>query len=126
MIKVLHILIVDDQQRARQSLKALLATKFKLVTCEAINGTEAIRCVEACKPDVVLMDARMPEMDGVEATRIIKMKSAHTPVIMLSMYAEYQAAALAAGVYTFISKGESPERLFEALTAIVSSMNNAL
>lgn len=126
MIKVLHILIVDDQQRARQSLKALLATKFRLVTCEAGNGTEAIRCVETCKPDVVLMDARMPEMDGVEATRIIKMKSAHTPVIMLSMYAEYQAAALAAGVYTFISKGESPERLFDALTAIVSSMNNAL
>lgn len=122
MLKALRILIVDDQQRARLSLKALLATRFQLVnTCEAANGIEAIRCVEECKPDVVLMDARMPEMDGIEATHIIKTKSAHTPVIVLSMYTEYQAAALTAGADAFISKGEPPERLLEALTKVSSS-----
>src|SRR5574341_342539 len=120
MVKTLRILIVDDQGHARRSIKALLATRFKLVdTCEEVNGIEANRCVEECKPDIVLMDARMPEMDGIEATRIIKTKLAHVPVIVLSMYPEYQAAARAAGANAFISKGEPPERLLTALTAAI-------
>lgn len=122
MDKTLRILIVDDQQRARQSLKALLATRFQLVnTCEAVNGIEAVRCVEECKPDIVLMDAQMPEMDGIEATRIIKAQSPHTPVIVLSMYSEYQAAALAVSADAFISKGEPPELLLEAMAKATSS-----
>jgi CheY-like chemotaxis protein len=122
MLKTLRILIVDDQQRARHSLMALLATRFQLAdTCEAANGLEAVRCVEECKPDIVLMDVRMPEMDGIEATRVIKTKSEHTPVIVLSMYLEYQEAALAAGANAFISKGDPPERLLEALTKVSSS-----
>ena len=116
MLKTLRILIVDDQPRARHSLKALLATRFRLAdTCEAANGLEAVQCVEECKPDIVLMDARMSDMDGIEATRIIKTKSAHTPVIILSMYPEYQEVALAAGANVFISKGDPPERLLETL-----------
>jgi DNA-binding NarL/FixJ family response regulator len=119
MIKTLRILIVDDQPRARHGLKALLATRFQLAEmCEAANGIEAIRAVEECKPDIVLMDARMPEMDGVEATRMIKAKSAHTPVIVLSMYIDYQEAALAAGADAFFSKGDPPERLLEALAKV--------
>lgn len=116
MLKKLRILIVDDQKHARRSLKALLATKFQLVeTCEAADGLEAVRCMEECKPDVVLMDARLPEMDGIEATRIIKTKSEHTAVIVLSMYLEYQEAALAAGADAFISKGDPPETLLDTL-----------
>ena len=118
MLKTLRILIVDDQQRARRSIKALLATKFKLVdTCEAVDGTEAVRCVQECKPDLVLMDARMPGMDGIEATRRMKKKSAQTPVIILSMYAEYRADALAAGANAFLIKGESPEKLLAVVLA---------
>ena len=119
MVKTIRILIVDDQRRTRRSVKALLATKFQLAeTCEAANGIEAIRCVEECTPDIVLMDARMPEMDGIEATRIIKTKSTHIRVIVLSMYPEYEADALAAGASAFVSKGEPPERLLEALTKV--------
>ncbi len=122
MVKALRILIVDDQRRARQSLKALLATRFQLIdTCEAVNGIEAIRCIEEFKPDIVLMDARMPEMDGIEATRIIKTKSPQVQVIVLSMYAEYQAAALTAGADAFISKGEPAEQLLAAFAAIARS-----
>lgn len=122
MLKTVRILIVDDQQHARRSLKALLATTFQLVnTCEAVNGIEATQCVEECKPDIVLMDAQMPEMDGIEATRIIKANSPLTSVIVLSMYTEYQAAALAAGADAFISKGEPPEHLLEALAKATSN-----
>ena len=122
MVKTLRILIVDDQGHARRSLKALLATRFKLVdTCEAVNGIEAVRCVEECKPDIVVMDARMPEMDGIEATRIIRTKSAQIPVIVLSMYSEYKADALAAGANAFVSKGEPAEQLLAVLLAACST-----
>lgn len=121
MHEKVRILIVDDQGHARRSLKALLATRFKLVdTCEAVNGIEAIRCVEECKPDIVVMDARMPEMDGIEATRMIKLKSAQLPVIILSMYSEYRAAALAAGANAFLLKGEPAEQLLAVLLAACS------
>ncbi len=116
MLKKLRILIADDQGHARRSLRALLATRFKLVdTYEAVNGIEAVRCVEECNPDVGLIDARMPEMDGIEATRIIRTKCAQVPVIVLSMYNEYRAAALAAGANAFLLKGEPPEQLLSVL-----------
>jgi CheY-like chemotaxis protein len=122
MLKKLRILIADDQGHTRRSLMALLATKFKLVdTCEAVNGIEAVRCVEKCKPDLVLMDARMPEMDGIEATRIIRTKCAQIPVIVLSMYSEYRAAALAAGANAFFLKGEPAEQLLAILLAACST-----
>ena len=123
MPKTLRILIVDDQPRARRSLKALLATKFELAeTCEATNGMDAIRCVDECKPDIVLMDARMPEMDGIEATHIIKTKSVNVPIIVLSMYPDYQEPALAAGADAFISKADPPEGLLKALAEASSTI----
>jgi DNA-binding NarL/FixJ family response regulator len=116
--RTLRILIVDDLEHARRSLKALLATRFKLVdTCEAVNGTEAVRRVEEYKPDIVVIDARMPQMDGIEATRIIKEKSAQISVIVLSMYDEYQAAALAVGANAFLLKDEPVEKLLAVLLA---------
>jgi len=124
MGKTLRILIVDDQRRARQSLKALLATKFQsLEILEAANGLEATRRTEEAQPQIVLMDARMPEMDGVEATRLIKAMAASTFVIVLSMYADYRVAAFAAGADEFVIKGEPSERLLEAVTAAIGTLD---
>ena len=121
MARHMQILIVDDQPRARQSLKALLATwpQVKEIR-EAANGQEAVHLVEESQPDVVLMDVRMPEMDGVEATRLIKARWPQVKVIVLSMYADYMADALAAGADAFVSKGEPPERLLATLAAVIT------
>jgi DNA-binding NarL/FixJ family response regulator len=117
----MQILIVDDQPRARQSLKALLATwpQVKEIR-EAANGQEAVHLVEESRPDVVLMDVRMPEMDGLEVTRLIKARWPQVKVIVLSMYADYMADALAAGADAFVSKGEPPERLLATLSAVIT------
>jgi DNA-binding NarL/FixJ family response regulator len=66
------------------------------------------------------MDGRMPGMDGVEATRMIKVKWPHMKVILLSMYPEYREAAYQAGADSFISKGETPEKLLEAICAVLN------
>ncbi len=121
-VKTMRILIVDDQPRARQSVKALLATHLHQAEWyEASSGPEALSRVEELRPQIVLMDARMPEMDGVEATRLIRVKWPQVRVIVLSMYGDYRAAAMAAGARAFVSKGEPPERLLAALEGVVSS-----
>jgi CheY-like chemotaxis protein len=120
MSKQVNILIVDDQLRARQSLKALLAT-WPLIgeTQEATNGQEAIYRIEQVQPDLVLMDVRMPVMDGLQATRHIKRHWPQIKVIVLSMYGDCQVDALAAGADAFMSKGESPENVLDRIAKVL-------
>jgi CheY-like chemotaxis protein len=120
MSKHVQVLIVDDQPRARHSLKALLAT-WPLIgeTREAANGQEAIQSVEQAQPDLVLMDVRMPVMDGLQATRHIKRHWPQVKVIALSMYGDYQVDALAAGANAFMNKGESPENVLDKISQVL-------
>ena len=125
----IRVLIADDAPRSRDGLRALLATvRFKSpvaptrspwskveVVGEAANGQQAVCLTEECQPDVVLMDARMPIVDGLEATRLIKNKWPGIKVIVLTMYPTYRAEALAAGADAFIVKGCPPEDLLEAI-----------
>jgi len=111
-----RVLIADDRPRSRNGLKALLALRSEIqVVGEAANGREAVRLVEELRPDVVLMDAKMPGMDGPEATRIIKERWPKVKIIVLTMYPEYQAHALAAGVDAFLVKGGPAEDLVKAI-----------
>jgi DNA-binding NarL/FixJ family response regulator len=114
-----QILIVDDQPRARQSLRALLSTWPAAAEIrEAVDGQQALALVEEQRPHVVLMDVRMPEMDGLQATQLIKARWPQVKVVVLTLYGEYEAEALAAGADAFISKGMSPDRLLEILSAV--------
>ena len=116
MIEGVRVLVVDDQPRARQSLKALLATwPFIETIREAANGKEALALVEESPPDLALMDIRMPEMNGLEATRRIKAKWPQVKIIVLSVYIEHATEALAAGADAFVCKCEPPEALLRAL-----------
>jgi DNA-binding NarL/FixJ family response regulator len=124
MFERIRVLIVDDQQRTRQSLRALLATWPRVEEVqEAANGRLAIGLVERLEPDVVLMDVRMPEMDGLEATQLIKTRWPQVKIIMLSMYTEYIESALDAGADAFVSKGEPPERLLSIVATIAARGN---
>ena len=119
MAEPVEVLIVDDQPRARQSLKALLSTwPVPQSLMEAMDGREAVKFVEERQPDVALMDICMPGMDGLQATRIIKARWPQVKVIVLTIYGEYEAEAMAAGADAFIGKGEPPGRLLSILSAI--------
>jgi DNA-binding NarL/FixJ family response regulator len=121
MPKPIQILIVDDQPRARQSLRALLSTWSPAGEVrEAADGKEAVQLVRVRQPDVVLMDIRMPEMDGVQATRVIKACWPQVRVMVLTLYGECEAEALAAGADAFIGKGEPPDRLLDALSSLTA------
>ena len=116
-------MIVDDQERARRGLKALLATQPELeVVGEATNGEEAVRLAEALRPDIILMDVRMPNMDGIKATRHIKKAHPEIRVIVLTMYDTHRREALEAGADAFVLKSEG----FERLMAVVKSPHEVL
>jgi DNA-binding NarL/FixJ family response regulator len=116
----MRILIADDQKRTRHSLKALLATSLpKPEIWEAGSGAEAMRLAEDVQPHLIVMDVRMPEIDGLVATRGIKSRWPEIKVLVLSMYPGYREKARAAGADLFVSKGESPERLLIALSSLL-------
>jgi YesN/AraC family two-component response regulator len=111
-----RLIIVDDSPRSRDGLQALLDTWPGVqVVGQAVNGREAVQLVEECSPDVVLMDASMPVMDGLDATRLITQRCPTVRVIVLSMYPAFHHSAMTAGAQAFLVKGCPPEELLEAI-----------
>ena len=114
-----RVLIADDQRPTRQGLRALLALLPHPVEVigEAANGQDAVRLTVANQPDVVLMDMRMPVMDGLEATRRIKSRHPNTGIVMLTIYddpSNHERAACA-GVDAFIKKGAPLDQVLAAI-----------
>lgn len=107
-----RVLISDDQQPTRQGLKALLSFASKIeIVGEAVNGQEAVRMAEEYHPDVVIMDMKMPVMDGFQATRLIKNLWPEIKVVALTIYPTYRTEALKAGADAFLLKGCTAEAL---------------
>ncbi|MEI8411972.1 MULTISPECIES: response regulator transcription factor [unclassified Kribbella] len=124
MTAPIRIAVVDDQEVVRAGFGALLGTQPDFeVTGTAADGAEAIRlCRERC-PDVVLMDVRMPVLDGIEATRQIVAEAGPGPrILMLTTFDldEHVYDALAAGASGFLLKDVTAERLFDAVRVIAS------
>ncbi|MCA1991166.1 MAG: response regulator transcription factor [Coleofasciculus sp. S288] len=118
---MIHVLLADDQSLIRQGLKALLELEPDLqVVGEAENGQTAIALVETLHPDVVLMDIRMPVMDGVAATREIVKRFAGTKVLVLTTFDDdqYVTAALGYGAQGYLLKDTPSEELAAAIRAV--------
>jgi DNA-binding NarL/FixJ family response regulator len=111
-----RVLIADDRPRSRDGLRALLTTSAWVeVVGEAVDGRQAIDMVAQVQPDVVLMDVRMPVMDGLAAMRAIKERWPGIRVVILTLYGGHRADALAAGADAFLVKGCSLNRLLRAI-----------
>ena len=124
MASQVRVLIVDDSLRSREGLRALLATCPEVaVIGEATNGQEAVSLVNENYPDVVLLDVRMPRMNGLEATRLIKQEHPRTRVIVLTLYSAYRPCALSAGADAFLVKGVSSKKLLETIVTRASAVD---
>ena len=111
-----RVIVADDRSCSRYGLRALLATWPNIeVVGEAANGRDTLFLIPTCRPDVVLMDARMPVMNGLEATRVIKGGWPAIKVVILTLYGSAKQDALEAGADRFLVKGCSPHELLAAL-----------
>ena len=110
------VLITDDRITTRKGLRALMLTQPDIqVIGEAADGERAIQFINKEKPDVVIMDAFMPGMNGLEATRIIKEKWQEIRVVILTLHEGIREEALAAGADAFLVKGCPIERLIQEI-----------
>jgi DNA-binding NarL/FixJ family response regulator len=120
----LRVVIADDQALVRTGFRMILSADGIDVVAEAGTGAEAVEAVRRTRPDVVLMDVRMPEMDGLEATRRILSGTDPTAprVIILTTFDldRYVYAALSAGASGFLLKDVSPEQLVAAVRLVRS------
>jgi len=120
-VEVTKILIVDDHPVVREGIGAMLKREsdFKIVG-EAANGQEAIDKARELSPDVILMDLRMPEVDGVEAITRIKADMPDIKFIILTTYSddEYIFRGIAAGARAYLLKDAPREELFKAIRAV--------
>jgi len=117
----IRVLVADDQSMVRAGFRMLLAGEAEIeVVAEAANGLEAIDKAARFDPDVVLMDIRMPELDGLEATRRILAADGSARVLILTTFDldEYVYEALRAGASGFVLKDDPPEQLIAAILTV--------
>ena len=119
----IRIVVADDQALMRGGFRMILDAEDDLeVVGEAIDGTDDVRAVERLHPDVVVMDVRMPTMDGIEATRRVTASDAPPKVLILTTFDldEYVYEALRAGASGFLLKDRPPEELVAAVRIVAS------
>jgi DNA-binding NarL/FixJ family response regulator len=120
---VIRVLIADDQRAVREGLAMLVGlTQDIEVVGTAADGAEAVQLAADLRPDVVLMDLRMPEMEGAEATRSIRTTLPATNVLVLTTYADDDSLfpALQAGAHGYLTKDASAEEIERAIRAVAA------
>ncbi len=123
MREILKLLIVDDHEVVRLGLRSLLDGEPDLeVVGEAANAAEALRQVHALRPDVVVMDVRLPDKSGIEACRLIRQRHPRTQVVILTSYInkDLVTQALRAGAAGYVLKNVKTEDLLETIRAAQS------
>jgi DNA-binding NarL/FixJ family response regulator len=114
------VVLADDQDLVRSGLASVLGVRGIEVVGEAADGAAAVRVVRRARPDVVLMDLRMPVLDGIEATRRIVQEGLGTKVLVVTTYDldSYVYEALRAGASGFLLKATTPDRLVEGIETV--------
>ncbi|WP_309070371.1 response regulator transcription factor [Arthrobacter sp.] len=123
MSEPIRVLLVDDQPLLRMGFRLILEGEEDMhIVGEASDGAEGVRLTERLKPDVVLMDVRMPTMDGIEATRRITDSGSCARIIILTTFDldEYAFAGLRAGASAFLLKDVAPNELVHAVRVVAS------
>jgi DNA-binding NarL/FixJ family response regulator len=119
---VIRIVLVDDQELMRVGFRMVLGAQEDMeVVGEAGNGSDAVELVERLRPDVVLMDVRMPVLDGVAATKLITERGESKVLVMTTFdLDEYALSALRSGASGFLLKDTPPDHLVSALRSVAS------
>jgi DNA-binding NarL/FixJ family response regulator len=119
---MIRVLIADDQRVVREGLSMVLSLmKGVEVVGVAADGADAVELVQAVRPDVVLMDLRMPRCDGIEATRRLRIEAPGVKVVVLTTYSDDRSVldALRAGARGYLTKDASGEQIHEALRQVL-------
>lgn len=122
MKKDIRIVLVDDHEIVRRGLRRMLELEKDIkVVADCANANEAFSQVEKLSPDIILMDIKMPEVNGVEATRVLKGKKPACKIIMLTLYDEYIVQSIEAGADGYLLKDARCTELTQAIRQVYQS-----
>ena len=122
-----QVLIADDSQLVRQTIKNVLAGRADVAVCgEAVNGLEAVEKAKTLKPDLLLLDLAMPEMNGAEAASVLKLTMPEIHIILFTMYSENIGSYLtsAIGIDAVLSKPDGMTALAKAVDAALNPISD--
>jgi len=120
--KDIRIVLVDDHEIVRRGLRRMLELEKDIkVVADCANANEAFSQVEKLSPDIILMDIKMPEVNGVEATRVLKEKKPACKIIMLTLYDEYIVQSIEAGADGYLLKDARCTELTQAIRQVYQS-----
>jgi DNA-binding NarL/FixJ family response regulator len=121
---ILRILVADDQEAIRRRVVATLASHKGFEICaEATNGREAVERAQDTKPDLIVLDITMPEMNGLDAARRIRALLPDTPILILTVHKGKQLIeeARKIGVRGYVTKGEAVQKLVQAVDSVLQN-----
>ncbi|WZL82421.1 response regulator [Vallitaleaceae bacterium 9-2] len=123
------LLIIDDEPEIRKGIKNVIQWEANNITvcAEASNGIEALSLIDEIRPDIILVDIRMPKMDGLELLKVLKEQNTPFHAIVLSSYDEFSYAqqAMALGVQSYLLKPSRPAQILDAVLKIIASIESA-
>lgn len=123
-LKKIRILIIDDSYSFRVGMRALLQIQPDMeVVGESDSGKSVTKIVEDLHPDLILLDAQMPGMNGIEVTQVLKEFNPKIKVILMTMFSDYRPTAIAAGADSFLTKGIPPEHVLALIRGLVLTRN---
>ena len=115
----IRIIIVDDSEDVRQALKSFISLTGDIdVVGEATDGEEGVKKATELEPDVIIMDERMPVLNGLEASRIINESTLSSKVIMLTNYEDFESEAYKCGVTAYLIKGVKLDTLIDCIRRV--------
>ena len=123
MSNTIRVVLADDHVFVRDGIKSLLENEANVeVVGEATDGLEALKIVESCKPDLLILDIRMPNMTGIEVVEKLRSQNNLVKIVMLSMHEseEYVLKSIKAGADGYLLKGSSKEEFLKALQTIAN------
>jgi two-component system nitrate/nitrite response regulator NarL len=123
MNTIIRVALADDHVFVRDGIKSLLENEANIeVVGEATDGLEALKIVESCKPDLLILDIRMPNMTGIEVVEKLRSQNNLVKIVMLSMHEseEYVLKSIKAGADGYLLKGSSKEEFLKALQTIAN------
>ena len=123
MNTIIRVALADDHVFVRDGIKSLLENEANIeVVGEATDGLEALKIVESCKPDLLILDIRMPNMTGIEVVEKLRSQNNLVKIVMLSMHEseEYVLKSIKAGADGYLLKGSSKEEFLKALLTIAN------
>jgi DNA-binding NarL/FixJ family response regulator len=126
--KRFQILVVDDHEAMRRGVRSLLTRAALWEVCgEAVNGRDAVEKARALKPDLIVMDLSMPDINGLEASRLIRLFAPRIKIVVFSMHESPQVRqdCRAAGADAFVSKSASEDDLIDAIRSLLPAEANA-